>query len=237
MTFCILYFIFRSFLWVADDLYTSFFRTHRLEIVEFTSLPGGSGCQLLWRNPENFKVKAGQYVEIQVPWLSQGGKEWHPFSVYLNEGTEEGMRTSSHKSVGSGFFADVEGISEMQDETLSEVEFVRNFLHQEHHRRNENEDLIYMEARKERRHETTQIFVAPVGDWSCRLNKQVSQRTHLSSCWVRGPYTSPYHVGNSFSHLVLTATGKYKKSQIPYCFLNRSFSSLYIALCLLPYHC
>ena len=26
---------------------------------------------------------------------------------------------------------------------------------------------------------------------------------------MRGPYTSPYHVGSSFSHLVLTATGEY----------------------------
>ncbi len=174
--------------------------------MEFTSLPGGGGCQLLWRNPENFKVRAGQYVQLQVPWLSQGGKEWHPFSVYLNEATVEGMKMSSHKYVGT-VFDDVEEFLEMHDEASSENAFVRKFLNQERQVRDVDDDLLCMEAREERRHETTQIFIAPVGDWSHRLNQQVSQRTHLSSCWVRGPYTSPYHVGNSFSHLVLSATG------------------------------
>ncbi len=196
-------------MWVAD--YTYLFRTHRLDIVEFSSLPGGSGCQLLWRNPENFKVKAGQYVQIQVPWLTKGGREWHPFSVYLNEATEEGLMRSTHHPFVGRFFDDdeEEGLVAIHDETLSEDEFVRSFLDQEYNNRDENDDLLCMEAREVQRHETTQIFVAPVGDWSRRLNEQVMQRTHLSSCWVRGPYTSPYHVGNSFSHLVLTATGKF----------------------------
>ncbi len=185
------------------------FKTHRLDIVEFTPLPGGNGCQLLWRNPENFKVKSGQYVKIQVPWLTEGGNEWHPFSVYLNEATQEGKR-SSDSSFESSLESMEEGLLEMQDETLSEDAFVRRFLDQEHQSRgDDHDDLICMEAREELRHETTQIFVAPVGDWSTRLNQQVLQRTHLSSCWVRGPYTSPYHVGNSFCHLVLTATGKF----------------------------
>ncbi len=194
---------------MVDYLYTYLFRTHRLDIVEFSSLPGGSGCQLLWRNPEKFKVKAGQYVQIQVPWLSKGGKEWHPFSVYLNEATEEGLMRSSHPFVGRLFDdEEEERLMEMQDEPLSEDEFVRIFLDQEYQHRDENEDLLYMEAREEQRHETTQIFIVPVGDWSQCLNQQVMLRNHLSSCWVRGPYTSPYHVGDSFSHLVLTATGK-----------------------------
>ncbi len=199
-----------SFLWVADYLYTYLFKTHRLDIVEFTSLPGGNGCQLLWRNPENFRVKSGQYVKIQVPWLTEGGNEWHPFSVYLNEATEEGLRSSA-SSFESSIESMEEGLLEMQDETLNEDAFVRRFLDQEYQSRgDEHDDLVCMEAREEMRHTTTQIFVAPVGDWSTRLNQQVLRRTHLSSCWVRGPYTSPYHVGNSFCHLVLTATGRFK---------------------------
>ena len=51
-------------------------------------------------------------------------------------------------------------------------------------------------------------FIAPVGNWSRRLNVEVSEGANLSSCWVRGPFTSPFSVGNSFSHLVLTATGE-----------------------------
>lgn len=194
------------FMWVADYAFTYFFRTHRLDIVEFTPLPGGSGCQLLWRNPEKFKVKSGQYVKIQVPWLSKGGNEWHPFSVYLNEATEEGLR-NSETSFDSLANMMEKGMTEMEEEALSEDEFVRSFLNQEYKRRDESTDLICLEAREEKRHETTQIFVAPLGDWSRNLNRQVLQRTNLSSCWVRGPYTSPYHVGSSFSHLVLTATG------------------------------
>ena len=77
-----------SFLWLTDYLYTYFFKTHSLDIVEFTPLPSKSGTQMLWRNPKGFHAKSGQYVKIRIPWLSEGGNEWHPFSIYLKEKTD-----------------------------------------------------------------------------------------------------------------------------------------------------
>ena len=65
--------------------------THRLDLVEFTPLPSGSGVQMLWRNPRGFHANSGEYVKVQLPWLLEGGSEWHPFSIYLNEETEEGL--------------------------------------------------------------------------------------------------------------------------------------------------
>ena len=46
---------------------------------------------MLWRNPPKFKVNSGEYVKVRLPWLTKGGEEWHPFSVYLREATEEGL--------------------------------------------------------------------------------------------------------------------------------------------------
>ena len=86
--------MFVSSLWVADYLYTFFFKTYCLDIVEFTPLPSQRGAQMLWRNPKGFNVKSGQYVKIQLPWLSEGGREWHQLSVYLKEETEVGRRLS-----------------------------------------------------------------------------------------------------------------------------------------------
>merc|ERR1719491_163175 len=47
---------------------------------------------MLWHNPPGFQVKSGEYVKIQLPWLREGGDEWHPFSIYLREDTEQGLR-------------------------------------------------------------------------------------------------------------------------------------------------
>mmetsp|Transcript_13520 Transcript_13520/g.32748 ORF Transcript_13520/g.32748 Transcript_13520/m.32748 type:complete len:623 (+) Transcript_13520:236-2104(+) len=91
-----------TFLWLFDYLYGMVFRTHRLDIVEFSALPDGSGAQMLWRNPEGFNPQSGEFVRIQIPWL-EGGKQWHPFSLYLNEATEEGLREIARKEAGRIF--------------------------------------------------------------------------------------------------------------------------------------
>lgn len=46
--------------------------------------------QLLWRNPPNFKANSGEYVQVRIPWLQKGAREFHPFSIYMQEGTKEG---------------------------------------------------------------------------------------------------------------------------------------------------
>lgn len=79
-----------SGLWLADYLYGYLFKTYRLDLVEFTPLPDESGVQMLWRNPPGFNANSGEYVQIKLPWLSEGGQEWHPFSIYLKERTERG---------------------------------------------------------------------------------------------------------------------------------------------------
>jgi hypothetical protein len=57
-------------------------------------------------------------------------------------------------------------------------------------------------------YETTQIFVAPIGDWSKSLSETVKRNEHLTrSCWVRGPFTSPYSISNSFANLICFASG------------------------------
>lgn len=58
-----------------------------------------------------------------------------------------------------------------------------------------------------KKHETTQVFIMPAGDWTKGLAKQVQGRKEMRSCWVRGPYTSPYSVASDFSHCVLMASG------------------------------
>jgi len=78
-------------LWALDNLYGYFFKTYRLDIVALTPLPGDAGVQMLWRNPKGFTAKSGEYVKIKLPWLSEGGDEWHAFSIYLREATQEGL--------------------------------------------------------------------------------------------------------------------------------------------------
>ena len=69
--------------------------------------------------------------------------------------------------------------------------------------------LIVEEAREYIRSQsnTTQIFMVPTGDWTKEVYNEVSSRTQLRSCWVRGPYVSPYSVAGDFSNLALLATG------------------------------
>jgi len=79
-------------LWSLDFFYGYFFKTYRLDVVEFSPLPHKAGVQMLWHNPPGFKVNAGEYVKIKLPWLEEGGDEWHAFSIYLHEATEQGLR-------------------------------------------------------------------------------------------------------------------------------------------------
>ena len=79
-------------MWIVDYGYGVVFRTYRLDVVEFTPLPEMSGTQMLWRNPQGFHCKSGEFVKIKIPWLPKGGKEWHPFSLYLREATKEGIQ-------------------------------------------------------------------------------------------------------------------------------------------------
>jgi len=198
------------FLWVTDYLYTYFFKTHSLDIVEFTPLPSRSGTQMLWRNPKGFHVKSGQYVKVRIPWLSEGGSEWHPFSIYLKEKTDIGRQFMNPQRMEEGVesWDDNPGIV---TEGETEYIFIREFLKKEYKAGHDNVssgEYTNVHAREDQdRYKTTQVFIAPVGNWSRRLNEEVSEGANLSSCWVRGPFTSPFSVGNSFSHLVLTATG------------------------------
>ena len=55
--------------------------------------------------------------------------------------------------------------------------------------------------------DTTQIFVMPVGDWTRALSRAVQARRQRRTCWVRGPFVSPYAAAKDFSQLILFASG------------------------------
>jgi len=69
--------------------------------------------------------------------------------------------------------------------------------------------LIVEEARKDfhSQYETTQLFIAPVGDWTKSVAQHITDKSQLRSCWVRGPYTSPYSVASNFNNMVFVASG------------------------------
>ncbi len=73
----------------------------------------------------------------------------------------------------------------------------------------ERPSLLMEEARQEIRstYNTTQIFMEAAGDWTKQVYSEVTETNQLRSCWVRGPYVSPYAVASDFSHLILVATG------------------------------
>lgn len=73
----------------------------------------------------------------------------------------------------------------------------------------EEKSFIVEEARAEIRntYNTTQVFIIPAGDWTKRLYEEVDSQDQLRSCWVRGPYISPYSIAADFSHLILIASG------------------------------
>jgi hypothetical protein len=196
-----------------DYVYGLIFGTFNLEVVELMSLPDDSGVQMLWRNPPGFSAKSGEYVKIQLPWLTNGGKEWHPFSIYLRESTERGVKSMhnlrySNRTLGMlDDFPDVEG----GDTPLSLAEYIKITLMSEFEIEPIDAPTSFMkaEAREQLngRFETTQVFICPVGDWSKGLIEDLKHQKQLRACWVRGPYTSPYFVAQDFSHLILTASG------------------------------
>merc|ERR1711908_21742 len=53
----------------------------------------------------------------------------------------------------------------------------------------------------------TQVFISPSGDWTELVSREVKDKNQLRSCWVRGPYASPYTIASNFNHLVLVASG------------------------------
>ena len=195
----------RSFLWLADYTYGFFYRTHRLEVVEFTPIGDDAGTQMLWRNPHGFNVKSGEYVFVKLPWLENGGDEWHPFSIYLREATEDGLgvfRKSLMRSVRGS--EDVEDEIEVEDEDLAS--FTQKIIDNDFDIHQKN--MISNEARQQiKKYDTTQVFISPVGDWTKGLYNQVLGRKQLQSCWVKGPFTSPYFIAHDYGHFVMTASG------------------------------
>ena len=54
---------------------------------------------------------------------------------------------------------------------------------------------------------TTQVFMAPAGDCTKQVYKEVVAQTQQRSIWVTGPYASPYLISGNFNSLVILATG------------------------------
>ena len=215
-----------------DYIYGIFFRTYRLGFVEFTSISENAGTQLLWRNPDGFNVKSGEYVQIKLTWLAHGGSQWHPFSVYLQEATQEGLNelhcpfseVTLPRSLSSTSLVESRILElEVGEEPETFDQFVQRIVDSNFgnlHQRGAEivvegevpkyENLILDGAEDYcKKYNTTQVFISPIGDWSKGLFEQVKETRHLRSCscWVRGPYTSPYFIAHDFHHFVLTASG------------------------------
>ena len=163
---------------------------------------------MLWHNPDGFHPKSGEYVKVQMPWLSRGGDEWHPFSLYLRESTQMGLNTVHNAALIDSFYDEEVGVSPSQRSLSKFIEYVLDTEY-EGEAIDNFKSTVVEEAREDihDQYDTTQVFICPVGDWSKNLMQELSDQKQLRACWVRGPYTSPYHVAQNFSHLILTATG------------------------------
>lgn len=202
-------FILYSGLWILDYLYGVIFATYSLEVVELLPLPGQSGLQMLWHNPKGFQARSGEYVKIQLPWLTHGGQQWHPFSIYLKESTQLGLNNVHRISLID--HDDEKAGNSTGDDGTSLKEFIALSLNTsiETDAIDAPVSLMVEEARQDltNKFDTTQVFIHPVGSWTKGLLEDVQNQKQLRACWVRGPYKSPYFIAQEFSHLVLTASG------------------------------
>lgn len=196
-------------LWALDYTYVLVFRTFRLDVVELTRLPDG-GVQMLFHNPTGFEPHAGEFIKVKFPWLEQGGDEWHPFSFYMREATAEGLSAARPSIAGklslpmgagkSGRSrVSVQGEDAQFSRAMSELSM------------GDSSTLMSQEVRNdEPEYTTTQCFIMPAGDWTKSLSEAVKNRGGAArnrSCWVRGPYPSPFAIAADFSQLVLFASG------------------------------
>jgi hypothetical protein len=152
------------------------FKTHFIQIVEIVPLPNRGGLQILWRNPPGYHPKSGEFVKIRLPWLKHGGKEWHPFSIYLKESTQSGwdsVHRGAKYDLGLDRHFDYSSPSHYQEDNDAEnggsgssypslEDFIENVLSEEDF----ETDVIKEEARIsiDERYDTTQIFIVGAGE-------------------------------------------------------------------------
>ena len=117
------------------------------------------------------------------------------------------MALLGHISTERDRFLFSSNISNPSRPTLSLEEFITLVLTRETD--NYKKTLILNEARKDMhsQYKTTQLFIAPVGDWTKRVAKEITDKSQMRSCWVRGPYASPFSIASNFNNMVLVATG------------------------------
>jgi len=187
-----------ALIWALDYCFVFLFRTYRLDSVEFTRLADG-GVQVMWQNPAGFNPRAGEYVKILIPWIhhkTTGGKdeshadEWHPFSLYVAETSNDGIGLI--KRGGDSNRADELSLLEMNEDAHRQAQGGTSAAG-----RSGSGACA-----------TTQIFVKPAGDWSNALSDAIQRGENVTrSCWVRGPFISPYSISASYSNIVLVASG------------------------------
>ena len=207
-------------LWLADRTFMLLCRTFRLDVVELMLLDGKieDGVHMLWRNPDGFEPTSGEYVLVQFPWLTEGGDEWHAFSIYLREATAEGHvavtaeRRASKKSRSSSVSPttrarhtsiDNAGRQQMWEDIHGQI---LPSVMEDH----AGDELLLDLRAEEEDFGTTQVFIMPAGDWTMRVAAAVKEQEGVRrnrTCWIRGPYSSPFSIASDFSQLVLFASG------------------------------
>jgi hypothetical protein len=162
---------------------------------------------MLFANPKTFQPKSGEYIRVMVPWIQSDSKrlpfEWHPFSLYLRDASSATAIDSSNTD---------EEADPRPAQVALQVTDEDDFVSQT---RTDLANSLSKTAEQFRqivrsggtKYETTQIFVQPAGNWTQALMKTLGSNRASRSCWVRGPYTSPFAIAGSFSQIILVASG------------------------------
>lgn len=183
-----------SGIWSLDYIYGIFGRIYRVSFAEFKSIDS-DGTQMLWKIPPGFSVNPGEYVSVKLPWLKTGSNQWHPFTVYQQQDVNETFTEER------SFQIDAET---GEDENL--YEFI-NRVCNEFAEAPKTTRLYGVKEGVWHNNATVQIFIRPVGDWTEGLLKQVQNRKQLQSCYIKGPFISPFGIAHTYSNFIMMASG------------------------------
>lgn len=166
--------------------------------INVISLTDGTACASLEEQQATEKVHAMFSIQLACEDAAQILRGNHPLGFDSAHQKATIKRTASLKQ------NPLDGV-ELED-------FIKDILDQPVFDADEEENqgrFIQEAARKDltKQYKTTQIFVVPAGDWSTGLSADINANNHGRTCWVTGPFTSPYTIAANFSHHVLMASG------------------------------
>lgn len=164
---------------------------------------------MLFANPKAFQPKSGEYLRVMIPWIQSDSKrlpfEWHPFSLYLRDASRAPAINSSTTDEEAN-----PRPSQVTFQVTDEEDFVSQTITKTdlaNHLSETAKQFRQIVRSGGIQYETTQIFVQPAGNWTQALMTTLKSNRASRSCWVRGPYTSPFAIAGSYSQIILVASG------------------------------